>query len=49
MTSNFKTMKEVLDYDSSVAGKKRIRLLVREDDKTNPVQVKTIVESIFFK
>ncbi|KAF9658227.1 hypothetical protein ABHQ57_11760 [Tenacibaculum sp. ZH5_bin.1] len=49
LTSNFKTMREVLDYDSSIAGKKRIRLLVREDDKTNPVQVKTIVESIFLK
>ncbi|AZJ32119.1 hypothetical protein SAMN05444344_1976 [Tenacibaculum mesophilum] len=48
LTGKFKTLEEVRDYDKKIFSDRNVMLLIREDKK-NPVQVKTIVESIFIE
>ncbi|XRE42286.1 hypothetical protein ACIVBQ_000490 [Tenacibaculum discolor] len=48
LTGKFKTLEEVRDYDKKIFNDRNIMLLIREDKK-NPVQVKTIIESIFIE
>ncbi|MDX8553772.1 hypothetical protein MK851_09080 [Tenacibaculum sp. 1B UA] len=48
LTGKFKTLEEVRDYDKKIFSDRNVMLLIREDKK-NPVQVKTIIESIFIE
>ncbi|KAF9658229.1 type VI secretion system tube protein TssD [Tenacibaculum sp. ZH5_bin.1] len=48
LTNNFKTLNDLLDFDAKTRGERNIELLIKKDNKTNPVQTKTIIESIFF-
>jgi len=47
LIGEFKSLTEIEDYDSNVIENKNVRLLIREDDKSNPVHTITIVESVF--
>ena len=46
LIGEFKTFDELREFDKEIFSDRTIEILIKEDDK-NPIQIKTIVESIF--